>query len=191
MKRLMRTARRTRASTTAIALFGCGAALTWVLAACGAARPAVPRSGPDALELPECSAFQDLAVDAREFDDHSPEDLREKLGTLHAYAPAEGVVFVPYDHAPGLQNPREISRLLEAHYPPDLRDRGIGGTARMSFIIDEGGRITSVRIEDSAGHLRIDTAAHAVASRMRFWPATFEGCGLPAWFVIPVTFRIQ
>ena len=40
-----------------------------------------------------------------------------------------------------------------------LRDAGIGGTARVWFLIDETGSVADTRIQESSGHQAIDEAA--------------------------------
>lgn len=99
--------------------------------------------------------------------------------------------FTPYSVAPDLTNRSAIRQMLEAEYPPLLRDAGIGGTTRVWFFIDEEGRVQDTRIEQSSGHAQIDDAALRVAAEMEFSPALNRDQPVPVWVAFPITFQVR
>jgi TonB family protein len=90
---------------------------------------------------------------------------------------------------PSLRNEREISRLFTSLYPSDLRERGIGGTGRVMFFVDEEGRVLRRRITSSSGICPLDLAALLISDAMRFTPARNKGKPVKAWVEMPFIFR--
>lgn len=93
-----------------------------------------------------------------------------------------------YTQPPELGNRAEIERMLESHYPPLLRDAGIGGEVTVMVHIDETGTIREQRLHQSSGHEALDQAALRVASAMRFRAAEQHGTPVATWLTIPVRF---
>lgn len=89
--------------------------------------------------------------------------------------------FERYDRRPDYANKREIQRALRREYPPELRDRGVGGIAALHLFIDERGRVRKVRIAETSGSVALDLAAFRVARRARFKPALHCGTAVPVW----------
>jgi TonB family protein len=96
--------------------------------------------------------------------------------------------FTPYDVRPELIGAAEARALVAAHYPPMLRDAGIGGTALLWVLIDATGRVTHARLVESSGHEALDDAASAAMHRFRFTPASHQGTPVPVWIQLPVRF---
>ncbi|MHB1169477.1 MAG: M56 family metallopeptidase [Longimicrobiales bacterium] len=97
----------------------------------------------------------------------------------------------PFDTRPELTNRAEIGRLLEANYPPLLRDAGISGETLMWFLIAENGAVMQLRIDRSSGHEALDRAAMDVARNMKFTPAMRDGEAVPVWIAIPIVFNTR
>lgn len=96
--------------------------------------------------------------------------------------------FTPMTKRPELLNPAEVSRALVQHYPPELRDAGIGGTAVLWFYIDENGSVLKTQLKGSSGHQALDDAAARVAGSMQFAPALNRDRKVGVWIEIPVAF---
>jgi TonB family protein len=99
--------------------------------------------------------------------------------------------FTPMTVRPELQNAREIQRELVRHYPPVLRDAGIGGTPVLWFFIDEGGNVVRTQISRSSGYPALDEAALRVAAAMRFKPAKNRDRDVSVWVEIPMVFTAR
>lgn len=100
-------------------------------------------------------------------------------------------VFTPYTVKPELVNRDEVQRAMVRHYPPLLRDAGIGGTTIMWFFIDEGGRVVRTQVQKSSGHASLDDAAGKVAAIMRFTPALNRDQKVKVWVQIPIVFTAR
>ena len=114
-----------------------------------------------------------------------PSIAREERKNLEA-APT----FTPMTVRPTLRNGREIAEALVRHYPPLLRDAGIGGTAMVWFFIDESGRVVKTQIHQSSGYDAFDAAALLLADRMEFTPAYNRDRAVRVWVSIPITFEV-
>lgn len=99
--------------------------------------------------------------------------------------------FTPMTVAPALQNNREVSAALREHYPPMLRDAGIGGSTSVWFFIDEEGVVEKTRVNESSGFDALDQAALEVAGLMRFSPAYNRDEKVPVWVALAITFEVQ
>lgn len=98
--------------------------------------------------------------------------------------------FTPYEVAPRLINQAEVEQAMISHYPPLLRDAGIGGTTVLWFFIDENGRVAGTQLVRSSGFREMDAAAEKVAEIMEFKPAQNRDKIVPVWVQIPVVFEI-
>ncbi|MGD8277221.1 MAG: M56 family metallopeptidase [Gemmatimonadota bacterium] len=96
--------------------------------------------------------------------------------------------FTPFTVAPELLNGDEVTRALEAGYPPLLRDAGIGGTAHVWLKLDAKGAVQQVQLNQSSGYPALDEAALKVAGVMRFSPASNRGTPVEVWVSVPVKF---
>jgi TonB family protein len=102
--------------------------------------------------------------------------------------PGAGPVFTPMTVQPRLRNSDEVVRALRDHYPPLLRDAGIGGTARVWVLVDEEGVVRRAQLATSSGYDALDQAALRVAGEMRFTPARNRDEAVQVWVALPVTF---
>ena len=115
-------------------------------------------------------------------------DPNAKVVTTEDIAAAPA--FTPYTIAPELRNRADVARLLERHYPPLMRDAGMGGTVMMWVFIDQVGTVRKVLVKESSGLLPLDSAAVKVSSAMRFSPAQNRDIKVPVWVALPVSFKV-
>ncbi len=96
--------------------------------------------------------------------------------------------FTPFTHRPELANREAVSQALADHYPPLLREAGIGGEALVWFLIAKDGSVARTLINRSSGYPALDSAALNVAGTMRFTPARNGEVPVPVWVAIPIVF---
>jgi TonB family protein len=108
-----------------------------------------------------------------------------------AVDPGADPVFTPMTARPLLLNSRDVRDALMRHYPPLLRDAGIGGTARIWLFIDEQGVVRRTRLAAGSGYDALDQAAMQVAAAMQFRPARNRDQPVPVWIALPVTFGTE
>ncbi len=96
--------------------------------------------------------------------------------------------FTPFTQRPRILNADEVRQALTDHYPPLLRDAGIGGTAEVWVYVDADGTIQRTQINKTSGYDALDRAALQVVPTMRLSPALNRDEAVGAWLSIPVTF---
>ena len=147
------------------------------------ARPATPI-------IATADIDEDITIAPTTFENNPVEDLPpppEQTATDLSAAPT----FTPFTVAPSILNRSDVVRAMEREYPPLLRDAGIGGTVRVYFFIDEGGRVQDRQIDQSSGHQALDDAAMAVSEIYRFSPALNRDKKVPVWVSFPITFQVR
>jgi protein TonB len=147
------------------------------------ARPATP-------VIATTSIDEDITIAPTTFEENPVEDLPpppEEKGQDLSAAPT----FTPFTVAPSILNRNDVVRAMEREYPPLLRDAGIGGTVRVYFFIDEGGKVQDTRIDQSSGHQALDDAALKVAGIYQFSPALNRDKKVPVWVSFPITFQVR
>jgi periplasmic protein TonB len=102
-----------------------------------------------------------------------------------------GPTFTPMTQRPELQNAAEVQRLLIRHYPPLLRDAGIGGAPILWFLVGDDGAVRRAQLSRTSGYAELDDAALAVAQQMRFLPALNGDQRVPVWLEIPLVFTAR
>jgi periplasmic protein TonB len=149
------------------------------------ARPATP-------VVSDMLMDQDITIPPTTFDANPPELLRAPPATSGAADDlAAGPRFVPMTVRPELQNQRELENLLRRHYPPMLRDAGVGGTPVLWFFIDTNGSVLQARLHTSSGYPQLDEAALRIAPQMRFSPALNRDRRVQVWVEIPIVFTAR
>lgn len=96
--------------------------------------------------------------------------------------------FTPMTVRPELQNPEAVEAAIQEHYPPVLREAGIGGSVSVWFFIDEEGVVRKTLVNRSSGYAELDDAALAVAEVMRFSPALNGSEPVPVWVPLDIAF---
>ncbi len=97
-------------------------------------------------------------------------------------------VFTPFTQRPELIDPREARRIVQNHYPAELRETGIGGSVMTWVFVDVDGRVKNTVIHESSGHEALDRAAMAAIRQFRFVPARLHKKVVPVWIAVPITF---
>ena len=86
---------------------------------------------------------------------------------------------------------QEVARLLQQHYPPDLRDQGVSGRTQVFIEIRPSGDPGRVVVATPSEHPELDHAVLAVARGMRFQPARKGGKPVAIWVTYWVRFAIM
>ena len=96
---------------------------------------------------------------------------------------------------PGLPAPDEVPRMLNTElpfrYPAALYARKVQGNVTLRLRIDRDGQVSpdSTRIDESSGHVALDSAALAGTGALRFEPARHDGKPVTKWVLLPVEFN--
>lgn len=104
-------------------------------------------------------------------------------------APAEATAR-QWDQAPRVANVAEVTRALDAEYPPLLRGAGIEAQARVRLRISETGEVLEA-VAESASHPEAGPAAERALRRARFQPAQRDGRPVEVQLVLPVLFQLD
>ena len=76
-------------------------------------------------------------------------------------------------------------------YPMPSRRAGEEGRVVLRVLVSPGGRADDVEIRSSSGYSRLDEAARDTVRRWRFVPAKRGDQPVPAWVLIPISFRLE
>ena len=79
---------------------------------------------------------------------------------------------------------------MKPTYPESARRAGIEGTSLLRFEITEGGMVSKITVEKSAGHEELDRAAIAAVQKWRFEPARRGAQAVAVWVTLPVRFEL-
>jgi len=87
---------------------------------------------------------------------------------------------------------RDLGRLLERNYPPNLRDSGVTGQAVMQFVVDEDGRVEGSTIKViSSTHDAFGDASRDVLRQARFTPARVGSRKVRMMLQLPITWAVS
>ncbi|MDQ3309094.1 MAG: energy transducer TonB [Gemmatimonadota bacterium] len=87
---------------------------------------------------------------------------------------------------------RDLGRLLERNYPPNLRDSGVTGQAVMQFVVDENGRVEGSTIKViSSTHDAFGDASRDVLRQARFTPARVGSRKVRMMLQLPITWAVS
>jgi protein TonB len=76
--------------------------------------------------------------------------------------------------------------------PPEARQKGISGTATVTFTVDAGGRVLSASLSASAGAPILDREALAIVRRASPFPPMPQGLGQSRMTVrAPIRFDVR
>lgn len=89
---------------------------------------------------------------------------------------------------PVIADRSEARRVVAEEYPPQLQERGIGGTVEIVAWVNPEGGTELVQIDSSSGVAELDRAAVRVALAMRFRPARRLGEAVGTWVTLPIRF---
>ena len=147
------------------------------------ARPATPVVSSAAID-------EDITIAPTTFEDN-PVEVPPPPAPTSSDDLARFEAFTPDMVAPSLRNGDEVARALQRHYPPLLRDAGVGATVQVHFWIDENGRVFRHQVDGTSGYPAFDEAAGKVADIMQFNPAMNRDVPVAVVVSIPITFRVQ
>lgn len=99
-------------------------------------------------------------------------------------AAPEPAITAPIFAADYLDNPPPV-------YPALSRRVGEQGRVVLRVLVNPGGRADDVEIRSSSGHFRLDEAARHTVRGWRFVPARRGDQPVPAWVLIPISFRLE
>ncbi len=123
-----------------------------------------PEPRETARDREEQAARQDLTVapstvESNPVEDIPPPPAGERL--------IDQPTFTPFDTPPKLTNTAQVQSLLQRHYPPILREVGVGGSVQVWLYIDEVGIVQKAQVQTRAG---------GKISMTRLWPSPERWC---------------
>ncbi|MEM7104903.1 MAG: energy transducer TonB [Bacteroidota bacterium] len=112
---------------------------------------------------------------------HSEEDSDSKVFTILKEMPA----------FPGGDEKLGEYWMKTIKYPPEAREKGIQGTVIISFIIDENGKVTSVRPFRGIGAGCEEAAIKATKAMPKWTPGKYNGKPVKTALTLPIRFFIS
>jgi protein TonB len=101
-----------------------------------------------------------------------------------AATPAVVAVTPPIFNANYLDNPAPV-------YPVLSRRMREEGRVVLRVLVDTRGAADEVQVNNSSGHARLDDSARETVRRWKFIPAKRGAEAVPAWVLVPVSFRLE
>jgi TonB family protein len=134
---------------------------------------------------------KDRTQTAHRLQNHAVTELQEWRNGYPGFPPAlvKENGFVPYDEPPQLKGGSE-SLTKHLDYPLRAKQRGIQGRVLIAVLVDKSGSPTEFRVAQSLDP-DCDQAAIDAIRKIEFVPAKKMGRVVPAWFAIPVEFRMS
>ena len=154
---------------------------------------------PEAIKRPATPVITDAPID----DDITIEDITFEANPVDNLPPppdasgdgsSDMPFWAPRDVDPGFRDGRSRSAMLaclEKHYPPLLRDAGIGGEVVVWAFVEEDGDVLKTQLNKSSGHVAMDEVA---VREVRECPGAEFSPGMvgdkPAgfWVALPIKF---
>ncbi len=87
-----------------------------------------------------------------------------------------------------IDQPAPLYGEVPIEYPLSLWDQGMEGETLLRVRVTDMGRVDSVEVLESSGHVAFDSAAVQGARELRFTPARKEGKRIEVWAKVPVHF---
>ena len=154
------------------------------------------------MEIGRSSVRSEVAAEARAFRPSSSRPrlinegevqvvARQELARVlrqDVEAEVEHPSFTPMSVEPMMLNRPQVARALLEAYPPELRDRGVGGTTILQLRVGTEGRVLDRMVQKSSGYAAMDEAALRVVDLMRFEPARNRDQRVPVWVSQRATF---
>lgn len=104
---------------------------------------------------------------------------------------AQRPIFTPFTRAPQIEDEHEVLRVVDRHYPKELKDDAIGGTVGLWVCIGADGEVKSALVDWTSGNRQLDEAALAAIRQIRFIPAESLKKAVAVWVQIPIQFRVD
>jgi len=96
----------------------------------------------------------------------------------------------PLEELPPIEKMPEVKKFVEASYSDEAIKRGIEGTVKMELVINDSGKVDSVKII-SGIHSDLDTAALKAIKKFEFSPAVAGGEAITVAIEYGYTFSLQ
>jgi periplasmic protein TonB len=90
---------------------------------------------------------------------------------------------------PAARKPARLISSTPPAYPPLARSQGVEGDVTLDALIDETGRVTSIKTISGPGLLQ--QAAAAAVRQWKYEPATLDGNAVPMHLTVTVKFRMR
>ncbi|MCY3809090.1 MAG: energy transducer TonB [Gemmatimonadetes bacterium] len=154
---------------------------------------------PEAIKRPATPVITDAVIEEDvtiapvTFDDN-PADQLPPPPDASGEGNSDMPFWAPRDVDPGYRDGRSEAALvacLEKHYPPLLRDAGIGGQVTVWAYVDETGEVVKTQPNKSSGHPAMDEVATEqvrVCPGAEFSPGMYGDRPVPLWVALPITF---
>jgi protein TonB len=121
-----------------------------------------------------------------------PNNAPSAAGAITIPTPASPPPIQQQDRgAPKLVSAVEYVREPSPRYPPQSRRLREQGLVVLRVVIDEQGAASSIEIETSSGHARLDDAARDAVLRAAFRPYVEDGAPRRALVLIPIEFALN
>jgi len=145
-------------------------------------KPLPQRQAPRPVEAPPIVAVTPEAPSAAHLPPAPP--AAPELPVAAAPQPAPVPVTPPIFNAGYLDNPPPA-------YPALSRRAGEQGRVILRVLVSAAGRAEDIEVRTSSGHARLDEAARETVKGWRFVPARRGEQPVPAWVLIPISFRLE
>ena len=154
---------------------------------------------PEAIRRPakpviaEADIEEEVTIAPVTFDDN-PVDNLPPPPDASGDGPADMPFWAPRDVDPGFRDERSrkaMTDCLEKHYPPLLRDAGIGGKVVVWAFVDETGEVVKTQPNTSSGHPAMDEVATEqvrTCPGAEFSPGMLGDRAVGLWVALPITF---
>lgn len=154
---------------------------------------------PEAIRRPATPVISEAPID----EDFTMEDITFEANPADQLPPppdasGEGNSDMPFwaprDVSPGFKDGRSkkaMEACLEKHYPPLLRDAGIGGKVVVWAYVDEKGDVVKTQLNTSSTHVAMDEVAVEqvrVCPGAEFSPGMYGDRPVGLWVALPITF---
>ena len=154
---------------------------------------------PEAIKRPATPVISEAPID----DEFTMEDITFEANPVDNLPPppdasgegsGDAPIWVPRDVNPGFRDERSRNAMrvcLEKHYPPLLRDAGIGGDVIVWAFVEETGEVPKTQLNKSSGHPAMDEVA---VEQVRVCPGTEFSPGMVGdkrtglWVALPIKF---
>ena len=135
---------------------------------------------PKPVEPPPVAVLPPQAVSPMVVSEPPPPPPAEPV----AVAPAPVAVTPPIFNADYLDNPAPV-------YPTLSRRMHEEGRVVLRVFVNARGGADDVQVSNSSGHARLDDSARETVRRWKFVPAKRGSEAVPAWVLVPVSFRLE
>lgn len=154
---------------------------------------------PEAIRRPATPVITDAPIEEEvtiapvTFDDN-PADQLPPPPDASGDGPSDMPFWAPRDVSPGFRDERSrnaMKKCLEKHYPPLLRDAGIGGEVIVWAYVNEEGDVEKTQINKSSTHVAMDEVAVRevrVCPGAEFSPGMYQDRPVGRWVALPITF---